>query len=89
MVRDLGLINEPITEIFPRPRSIDEWATYMLSKDQINEFLENGFIYGIKVLDANQIEILREQLNEMVIPEHSGREFFYEYHSNQKSSLLR
>ena len=40
-------------------------------------------MHKIKVLNAEQINALSEQLHEMVDPEHEGNEFFYEYHSNE------
>ena len=76
---DLGLFNKPISNLFPKPQNIEEWKSYCLSEDKLLEFEENGFIQGIKVLNDDQIEVLREELSEMVVPDHEGREFFYEY----------
>ena len=85
MNEDLGLISQPITDLFPQPESIDEWASYALSEEQLHEFQQNGFIHGIQLLNEDQIQGLRKALEEMVIPDHEGREFFYEYHSNEST----
>ena len=77
MSEDLGLISQPISNLFPQPESIDEWASYALSEEQLHEFQQNGFIHGIQLLNENQIYLLRKELEEMVIPDHEGREFFY------------
>ena len=86
MNEDLGLVNKPISNLFPKPQSIEEWSSYCLSKDKLLEFQENGFIQGIKVLNDEQIEVLRKELSEMVVPDHEGRKFFYEYHSNESTT---
>ncbi len=85
MSEDLGLYNRPITELFPQPENIEEWASYALSDDQVQEYQEKGFIQGIQILNDNQINVLREELSEVVIPDHEGKEFFYEYHSNEST----
>jgi len=85
MSEDLGLSSRPLTELFPRPENIEDWLSYCLSEDQLLEFNENGFIHGIKVLNYDQLEVIRKELNEIVVQEHEGREFFYEYHSNEST----
>ena len=85
MSEDLGLSSHPLSDLFPQPESIEEWTSYCLSEDQLLEFQEKGFIHGIKVLNHDQIEVLRRELSEMFVPEHEGREFFYEYHSNEST----
>ena len=79
MSEDLGLISQPISDLFPQPESIDEWASYALPEEQLHEFQQNGFIHGIQLLNKDQIQVLRQELEEMVIPDHGGREYFYEY----------
>ena len=53
MNEDLGLISQPITELFPQPESIDKWASYALSEEQLHEFQQNGFIHGIQLLNED------------------------------------
>ena len=85
MSEDLGLISQPISDLFPQPESNDEWASYALSEEQLFEFQQNGFIQGIQLLNKDQIQVLRKELEEMVISDHEGRELFYEYHSNEST----
>ena len=83
MSNDLGFYQKQITNIFSEPNSSKEWESYKLSDKQIKFYLDNGYIYNVKILNKNQLEILRNQLNEMLDPDHSGREYFYEYHINE------
>ena len=85
MSEDLGLSIHPLTELFPQPENIEEWLSYCLSEDQLLEFEEKGFIHGIKVLNYDQLKVIRKELSEMVVQEHEGRELFYEYHSNESN----
>ena len=62
MNEDLGLISQPISNLFPQPVSIDEWASHALSEEQLHEFQQNGFIHGIQLLNKDQIQGLRQEL---------------------------
>ena len=83
MATDLGLNSELLTSLFAVPKAPEEWLQYALKEEQIIQFRELGYLHKIKVLNAEQINALSEQLHEMVDPEHDGNEFFYEYHSNE------
>ena len=83
MATDLGLNSELLTSLFTVPEAPEEWLQYALKEEQIIQFRELGYLHKIKVLNAEQINALSEQLHEMVDPEHEGNEFFYEYHSNE------
>ncbi|MEC9327313.1 MAG: phytanoyl-CoA dioxygenase family protein [Verrucomicrobiota bacterium] len=83
MATDLGLNSELLTSLFTVPKAPDEWLQYALKEEQVIQFREFGYLHKIKVLNAEQINALSEQLYEMVDPEHEGNEFFYEYHSNE------
>lgn len=82
---DLGPVHNTISDLFPHPQTRKEWEQYQLSNDQLKQFREQGFVAGIRLLDDHQIEVLRSELTEMMNPEHYGREFFYEYHSNESA----
>ena len=45
--------------------------------------MEHGYVADVRLLEEEQIEVLRGELAEMTDPEHDGRELFYEYHSNE------
>ncbi|HXG92949.1 MAG TPA: phytanoyl-CoA dioxygenase family protein [Blastocatellia bacterium] len=85
MFEDLSKYHEPISNLFKLPSSPEEWAQYRLSDEQVEFFKENGYVAGIRVLDDEQIETLREELNEIVDPRHPAHHLFYEFHSNESS----
>ena len=57
MSEDLGLISQPISDLFPQPESIDEWASYALSEEQLHEFQQNGFIHGIQSVSYTHLTL--------------------------------
>jgi ectoine hydroxylase-related dioxygenase (phytanoyl-CoA dioxygenase family) len=52
--------HEAVTGLFPRPG--DDRSPWALSKEAVAFFRENGYVEGGRVLDADQIEALREGL---------------------------
>ncbi len=83
MTNDLGLTTGPITSLFTCPEEPEEWLKYTLSEEQIRRFRDVGYLTGVKLLNPDQIEALKNELLEMTAPDHPGHEFFYEYHSNE------
>lgn len=83
-VKDLSTIHGLITDLFKWPEK-DHLQEYLLSQEQINFFNENGFLPGIKMLDENQIEVLRKELSDLTDSNYKGNELFYEFHSNESS----
>jgi ectoine hydroxylase-related dioxygenase (phytanoyl-CoA dioxygenase family) len=84
-VKDLSKVHHLVSDIFKWPADKKEWEQYKLSQDQIDFFNENGFLAGIKMLDEEQIERLRNELNELTDPNSSGHNLFYEFHSNESA----
>jgi ectoine hydroxylase-related dioxygenase (phytanoyl-CoA dioxygenase family) len=84
-VKDLSTVHHLISDIFKWPTDKREWDQYKLSQEQIDFFNENGFIGGIKMLDGEQIERLRNELNQLTDPDSPGHDLFYEFHSNESS----
>lgn len=84
-VQDLSKIHELISDMFPQPKTAEEWEKYKLSDEQINSFKENGYVSGIKLLDEDHIEQLKEELSDLTDPQYPGNPLFYEYHSNESS----
>jgi ectoine hydroxylase-related dioxygenase (phytanoyl-CoA dioxygenase family) len=82
-IRDLGLVEEPVSNLFAQPRSRAEWEPYILSAGQVAHFHEHGFVAGIRILNDAQVEVLRDELAELTDPAHPGNSLFYEYHSNE------
>jgi ectoine hydroxylase-related dioxygenase (phytanoyl-CoA dioxygenase family) len=56
---------------------------FELSREQIQQYHELGYVSGIRVLSDAQVEQLRAELAELVDPNHPGSELFYEYNSNE------
>src|ERR1051325_2888680 len=89
MSGDLSTRHEPIGALFEPPRTAEEWARFCLSDEQVEFFRENGYIAGIRILNDEQVERLRAELNELVEPSHTLRRLFYEFHSNESNDPSR
>ena len=83
MVRDLSEYHEPVSDFLRMSASPEEWEQYRLSNEQVQFFHENGYIKGVRMLDEEQVEVLRGELSRLMDPEHPGRRLWYEYHSNE------
>jgi len=88
MVTDLSRHHEPITRLFPPPKNLDDWDHYRLADDQIDFFHMKGYLAGIRVLNDEQIGVLRDELAQLVDPNHPGNDLFYEFHSNESTDPL-
>ena len=88
MNTDLARYHEPITRLFASPRDLDAWNQYRLTPGQIDFFHVNGYLAGIRVLNDEQIAVLRHELAELIDPNHPGHDFFYEFHSNESTDPL-
>jgi hypothetical protein len=84
-VKDLSEIHAPVTDLFPWPKTENDWDQYRLTKDQLGFFDEMGYLPGIRMLNENQIEVLRKDVMELASPSHPGNELFYEYNSNEST----
>jgi ectoine hydroxylase-related dioxygenase (phytanoyl-CoA dioxygenase family) len=74
-----------ISNLFKWPEKKSDWEQFLLSKEQVEFFNNNGYLAGIKMLDEDQIEKLRNQLSELADVNHPGHHLFYEFHSNESS----
>ncbi len=82
---DLSKVHQLVSDIFRMPVNKDEWEQYMLSDEQIDFFNTNGYLAGVKMLDADQVEKLRDELIQIADPDHPGHDLYYEFHSNESS----
>ncbi|MGC4036792.1 MAG: phytanoyl-CoA dioxygenase family protein [Chitinophagaceae bacterium] len=80
---DLSKVHELVSDLFKKPVSQKEWDQYKLSKEQIEFFNEQGYLAGVKMLDEQQIERLRNELAGLTQANHEGHDLFYEFHSNE------
>ena len=85
MATDLSSHHEPLSQLFPRPVLQNAHDEFDLSDEQIEHFHERGYVSGIRVLNDEQIEALRAELQDFFQPEHAGHDLWYEYHSNESS----
>ena len=82
-VLDLADQHHLISNLFKLPKSKPDWDQYRLSDEQVAHFHEYGYLSGIKLLNKNQVEILRKDLFEVMDPKHPAHQLFYEFHSNE------
>jgi ectoine hydroxylase-related dioxygenase (phytanoyl-CoA dioxygenase family) len=84
-VKDLSEIHEQVSGMFPWPKTNADWDQYRLSKEQVDFFNENGYLAGIKMLNDEQINLLRGDLSALASPLKAGSDLFYEYNSNEST----
>lgn len=83
MPQDLSAYHQPIGNLFSLPVNAEEWSRYWLRDDQVQFFHEKGYLSGIRILDDDQVEQLREELKDLMNPTSEGHSLFYEFHSNE------
>ena len=82
-MKDLASIHHPISHLFDYPEGKADWDAYRLSNEQIEHFHEYGYVSNIKLLATEQIQLLKEEMEEIMNPDHEGNDLFYEFHSNE------
>ncbi|WP_425236884.1 phytanoyl-CoA dioxygenase family protein [Ulvibacterium sp.] len=82
-VKDLAEEHRLISDLFKLPQTLEEWDQYRLSEEQVSHFHEYGYLANIKMLDDHQVEVLRQELAEVVDPNHPANHLFYEFQSNE------
>jgi hypothetical protein len=80
---DYSTFHSPVSKLFQWPASVAEWEKYWLTQAQVGFFHENGFLGNVRLLDDEQIEILRSELVEVSNVHHPGHCLYYEFHSNE------
>ena len=86
MPTDLAEVHHPMGSLFEWPKSREEWEQYRLSAEQIAFYHEFGYLAGVRVLNDQQVELLRSQLAGLASTSHPGHSLFYEYHSNESEN---
>jgi ectoine hydroxylase-related dioxygenase (phytanoyl-CoA dioxygenase family) len=89
MTVDLSRYHAPLTDLFPRLGNNDQLKQFRLTSDQLEFYHANGYLSGVRLLDDDQIEALREELTALTNPDHPGRPLFYEYNSNESTDPSR
>jgi ectoine hydroxylase-related dioxygenase (phytanoyl-CoA dioxygenase family) len=85
MVEDLSLRHGLVSDLFEIPQTPAEWSKHRLSDEQVAFYREHGYLPGVRLLNDEQVEALREELASLVDPSFPGNDLFYEYHSNESA----
>ncbi len=85
MIEDLSHHHSPLGDLFAPPLDQGDWNRFRISPEQIEFYEANGYLAGIKLLNDQQIESLRTELDRLTDPSHPSRHLFYEYNSNESS----
>lgn len=80
-MRDFSEFHEPVSTLFSNSTA----TAPRLTAQQLQQYADNGFVVGPRVLDAVQLDALKAELSELTDPDHEGRELWYEYHSNESA----
>lgn len=85
MIDDLSAYHYPLTSLFTKPATREEWEKYRLSQSQVEFYLEHGYVAGIRILSESQLDALRDELKIITDSSHPAHQLFYEYHSNESA----
>lgn len=83
MANDLSNSHEPVSDLFTKNGSNS--INPGLATEQVAQFERDGYLGNVPLLTAEQIGVLRGELEEFFDPKHDGQELWYEYHSNESS----
>jgi ectoine hydroxylase-related dioxygenase (phytanoyl-CoA dioxygenase family) len=85
MAADLSEQHSPVSNLFEQPANVQDWDRYRLTADQIDFFRVNGYLSGVRVLNDEQVNVLRAELAGLVDPHHPAHQLFYEFHTNEST----
>ncbi|MEO7801675.1 MAG: phytanoyl-CoA dioxygenase family protein [Ginsengibacter sp.] len=86
--KDLSTVHKLVSDIFHLPETREEWEQYKLRDEQVDFFNENGYLANVKMLDENQINSIKSEIEDLADVKHPGHHLFYEYHTNESSDPL-
>ena len=84
-MKDLSTEHGFVGNLFASPSDREEWSQFLLSNDQVDFYREHGYLAGVKLLNDEQVEALREEVTALVDPSHPGNHLFYEFNSNESA----
>lgn len=84
-MQDLSTIHELITGLFKWPATPTHWDQYRLTDEQVAFFREYGYLADIKLLEQEQVEQLKSELEQIMDPGHPANSLYHEFHSNESS----
>ena len=82
---DLSVYHWPVSDLFARPATSEQWDAYRLSEEQVGFYREHGYLAGIRMLNEHQLDALRRELAELADPKHPGHKLFYEFNQNESA----
>lgn len=85
MIEDLSRYHTPVSDLFPKAITKEDWESFRLSDEQVKFYRENGYLAGIRILTGEQIEALRREVAALVDPAHPGHDLFYEFNANESA----
>ena len=80
---DLSTSHALISDCFSIPENSNEWAQYRLAPEQVSFYHEYGYLTGVRMLTDEQVERLRQELDQLIDAANPKRSLFYEFHSNE------
>lgn len=83
--KDLSEYSQLVSSMFKWPESASDWEKYKLTDQQVSFFKENGYLSNVRVLEADQVDQLNEELTQIMNPEHPEHHLLYEFHSNESA----
>lgn len=89
MVADLSQRHELVSDLFELPASQRQWDAYRLTDEQVAHYHREGYLAGVRLLSAEQCDVLCAELAELTDPAHPGHALFYEYNSNESADPSR
>jgi ectoine hydroxylase-related dioxygenase (phytanoyl-CoA dioxygenase family) len=84
-MKDLSLDHGYVGDLFAKPSSPEEWIKYRLRDEQVEFYREHGYLAGVRILNDEQVEALRDEVAALVDPAHPGNHMFYEFNSNESA----
>jgi len=84
-MQDYSAYHQPVSELFPPLGEPVEQEKFCLSETLLADFERDGFVGGIPLFSPVQIAALRDELAELIVPDHEGQELWYEYHCNEST----
>lgn len=85
MTRDLSKHHHPVSDFLTSTKTRKDTSGFRLTEDQLEFYRKHGYISGVRILDDQQIQILKGELEALINPNHPGHELWYEYHSNESN----
>ena len=85
-IADLSQHHAPLLDLFPRAT---ERADLRLTESQIRFFQQNGYLTGIPMLDARQLEALRSEVDRIAEAPDADLGLLYEHNRNESDDPSR